>query len=371
MVENNSNDDTVSTFLKWGIRMGVPSVKDFSPNPEKDFFPPYARAEDVGPLPASNHTNIASVWALSFSNGQGQKALSVLALARNGYLGMLRSHPWYSDVDFLFPVDTDMCYAWRVKRQEHPPAEGWDGVWTNLLLAEKRWDLIERGIDPNLPPKLRDTTKTADPLFGNETRLQWSVLFPNGVCGWYLPLIPRNATHRDYQVPPYHPQSFAFYCDRFAYKDTIVGRGSGNQHFWWNSSLPYGGCSPYPGKWDRFDCHHLGLGKPIEHHATRTGAEPWTKVISAFGGAAMYSAALLRLRTDCSYTSGGDCEHIGFNECLGRDPVDLAENGGQSAKLTKAAGQKSKKKPRSGKAELGIAGRWIVDWEGCGSPLPS
>lgn len=482
VVENDSNDKTIDVFINWAKNLGVPAYREMVENVGSKWRLPYKPLETTpDPLPESNHSGLLSARAVSFHDGSGQKSLGTLALARNGYLHALRTHPWYEDIDYLFPLDTDMCHAWRVTREEETNAEGWDVIFTNLLKAEKRWDLIEKGLpvpkeyaededDLSLPtgpagkerrrkskaknkkPKKKKAKKPLKvkagkvakdgvvrsskeanlalvaqqpgaakhirgakkgsaasdtkahrnrPKLSNQKsrlekrdvnpagrnikktveidisvvpaargpfsdwkvdKLEWSVAFPNGVCGWYMPLIPRNATHRDYPAAPYHPESFAFYCDRFAYKDHIVDRGNGNQHFWMNCSLPYGGCTPYPGKWDKFECVHVGKGSPIESHEVAYGAEPFTKVISAFGGAAMYNAAFLRLRTDCEY-GGSDCEHISFNECLGKDPK-IKWDSSNSTNMEDVA--PAKKKPKAGKGVLGIAGRWIVDWEGCG-----
>ncbi|KAI8999869.1 hypothetical protein DFJ74DRAFT_647754 [Hyaloraphidium curvatum] len=311
LVENGSRDGG-RALRAWADERGVPFLE--SEDDHKDWTPPYPPAPPAPPLRPSRHPKILSARAVAFRHPGGKKDLRTLARARDGYLHALRTHSWYSNVDYLFPVDTDMCVPWRVERQRG--VEGWEGVWTNLLAAERRYDRL----DPS--------TSHLRPPFGGKG---WSALFPNGICGWYLPRSLPNGTVASVPAAPHAEGAQGYYCDRFA----LDGGGA-----FPGGALDHRSCAgAKKGGWY---CEYVGPEgmKNVKEQGDGEGKEPFVPVRGAFGGAALYSAPLLRARSDCVYSGSKGCEHAGLNDCL-----------------------------RTGegwKAEMGIAARWTVDWEGCG-----
>ncbi|KAI9014082.1 hypothetical protein DFJ74DRAFT_758146 [Hyaloraphidium curvatum] len=393
LVENDSKDGTPRAFRRFFKSRGVPFLKVWEDDPLRTWTPPYAPPDrPAPPLPPSNHTKLRSALLVQFTaETAGQKDLRVLRTARDGYLHALRTWGWYlpahlggvpggEPVDFLLAVDTDMCHAWRVRAENG--TEGWDGVWGNLLRAERRWDLVETGqagaaAGSPASPAGQDTQQVVGRLgtarievsggprshprkdhggrpplappspYTMPDRLPgWSVLFANGVCGWYRNSPLPNGTMAEFPAEPFSEDSFGFYCDRFAFRDARIRVFMADKHFWFNCSVPHGGrCAAYPGKWDGWDCGFVGPERLPPADVAKAGQparEPISRVTSAFGGAALYSAPLLRLRGDCYHSGTRGCEHLDFNFCL--------QEGGEGV-------------PR---AEMAIANRWVVEWEGCG-----
>jgi hypothetical protein len=88
LVENDSSDKTVSTFLSWGHQFN-----------------------------ASSPGTQTSAQLISFIGSFQKKAINGLAIARNKYLNAFASANTPQEIyDYLIAVDTDMCVAWEVDR---------------------------------------------------------------------------------------------------------------------------------------------------------------------------------------------------------------------------------------------------------------
>jgi hypothetical protein len=254
LVENDSRDKTVSTFLHWGHQFNASS----SPSTQ------------------------TSSQLISFKGNFGHKSINGLALARNKYIEAFVSANIPNPVfDFLIAVDTDMCFAWEL-------------------------DLISRAIEDLLPSsslflthKLSfPTPATISPLV--QGTIVWDVLLANGACGWYL----NASAARPNEVPFRTLNSSAVYCDLLALRDT-----KGRTHNMMDTMVWFkpGTCdlsSMKQASREGFTCH-------------MQGDQPIVPVEAGFGGWGMYSKHLLMGPGGCRHDeNGGQCEHDSLNTCI-------------------------------------------------------
>lgn len=166
------------------------------------------------------------------------------------------------------------------------------------------------------------------PTFGRN----WTVLYPNGVCGWY---IDQSVGETNMVPMPFgvegmllgNPACVPTYCDLFALRDYA---GTHHTSFYINF---------IPGRCDVREARKYGC--------SYINGEAVVPVQSAFGGMALYWMGHFKtgstLSVVCRHQSTDEqpCEHVDFNFCL---------------------------QNQRGAKQL-IATRWIVDWEGCMGPV--
>jgi hypothetical protein len=254
LVENDSSDKSVSTFLSWGLQFNASS----SPNTQ------------------------TSAQLISFKGKFGHKSINGLAFARNKYIEAFVSANKPNKVyDFLIAVDTDMCFAWEL-------------------------NLISRAIEDLLPSSslflthnLSFPTPAAISPLAHETII-WDVLLANGACGWYL----NASATRPNEVPFRTLHSSAVYCDLLALRDT-----KGKSHNMMDTMVWF-----KPGTCDLSSMNQVSREG---FTCQMQGGQPIVPVKAGFGGWGMYSQHLLMGAGGCRHDENeGHCEHDSLNTCI-------------------------------------------------------